>query len=78
MAVTIGFLVVALLPVAAAVSPDAAQPPDIPVAITQPLTNLPALHAPGGVRLPESVVTMLVGSGLLGLASIMRRTARHS
>lgn len=76
-ATTAGFLVMALLPVAAAVSPDPAPPSTVPVAITQPLGNLATGLAPAGAPvLPESGLIVLVGSGLLGLAALMRRTTR--
>jgi hypothetical protein len=76
-AATIGLLVTALLPVAAAVSPEAAPPADVPVAITQPIGTF-APFLPRGTTLPESGMTILVGSGLLGLAAILRKTTRHS
>jgi hypothetical protein len=72
-----GFLMVALLPVAAAVSPEPAAPPEVPVAITQPM-NFSAFGPRSGATLPESAMTILVGSGLLGLASIVRKTTKQS
>ena len=74
--VTIGLLVLALLPVAAAVSPDDAAAPDVPVAITQPIGNFAVVHSRGQAALSESAMTLLVGGGLIGLASIVRRTTR--
>lgn len=76
-AITIGVLVMALLPVMAAVSPETDAPPEIPVAITQPIGHASnALSATGSPVLPESGLILLVGSGLLGLASIVRRSTR--
>jgi hypothetical protein len=75
-ATTAGFLVLALLPVAAAVSPDAPDPAAVPVAITQPVTmSLLPTHEGRGV-LPESGLLVLVGSALMGLAAIVRRTTK--
>ncbi len=81
---TTAMLAVALLPMIAAVSPEApASTRDSPVsvAIAQPL---PAIHgAPlvAGQRsdrsnpmLPESGMLVLVGASLLGLAALVRRT----
>ena len=76
-AIRSGLLIVALLPVAAAVSPDAAQPSEVPVAITQPIGNFTAFAPGPTAMLPESGMTILVGTGLLGLAAIMRRTTKH-
>ena len=77
---TIGLMVVALLPVAAAISPDAPSPADMPMAITQPLAVLPGGplggNAGGAGVLPESGLIVLVGTALLGLASVVRRTTR--
>jgi hypothetical protein len=77
-ATTTGFLVLGLLPVAAAASPDAPPPTTtaVPVAIAQPVT-LPAFTS-DRLRpvLPETGLMMLVGSGLLALAAVVRRTTR--
>ena len=75
LATTIGFLALALLPVAAAVSPDQSAPTAIPVAIAQPVT-LPLLTTPGHGVLSDSGLLVLVGSGLIGLASVVRRTTK--
>jgi hypothetical protein len=77
-AVTIGVLVAALLPVVAAVSPEAASAPEVPVAITQPVGNLAHIIGQSSARpvLPESAMILLVGSGLLGLGTIVRRSTR--
>ncbi len=76
---TIGLMVVALLPVAAAISPDAPAASRMPMAISQPLAVLPgdALGGTGSAGvLPESGLIVLVGTALLGLASVVRRTTR--
>jgi len=75
--VMLGLMTMALLPVAAAVSAEpAAQPP---MAIVQPLGVLnTAAVASGGAVLPESGLLVLVGTGLLGLAAVVRRTTRDS
>jgi hypothetical protein len=81
---TTGLLTLALLPMMAAVSPEV--PPSaldgtMPVAIVQPLAAMdgaPLVTMPGTNRsnpmLPESGMLVLVGSALLGLAAIVRRT----
>ena len=76
-ATTIGVLVVALLPMMAAVSPEAASAPEVPVAITQPVGNIAKVigHSATPV-LPEAGMIMLVGSGLLGLGTLVRRSTR--
>ena len=74
-ATTAGFLVLALLPVAAAVSPDAPEPA-VPVAITQPVTMSLVSTQEGRPVLPESGLLVLVGSGLLGLAAVVRRATK--
>jgi hypothetical protein len=70
--ITVGFLSLALLPIMAAVPPETAAstlntlpPAQMPVAIAQPL---------GAMEVPESGLLVLVGSALLGLASVVRRT----
>jgi hypothetical protein len=75
---TSGFFTVALLPVVAAVSWAAATPVAIaqPLAATvgaAPLIEIAAAREP---VLPESVMLVLVGSGLLGIASIVSTTTR--
>jgi hypothetical protein len=72
---TAGLLMIAFLPVAAAVSAEPATPPPVPVAIAQPLAGMGPLAAVTPV-LPESGLLLLVGTGLLGLASIVRRTTK--
>jgi hypothetical protein len=75
-ATTGGLLIVALLPVAAAISPEAAAQAEIPVAITQPIAH--TAFAPATRTLPESGMLILVGSGLLALAAVVRKTTRES
>jgi len=68
----------ALLPVAATVSTNAATPDEIPVAITQPIGHISGARGPSSATpvLPETGMMMLVGSGLLGLGTIVRRSTR--
>jgi hypothetical protein len=49
-----------------------------PVAITQPLGTLGngALGFLGKVMIPEAGLLLLVGSGLMGLAAVVRRATR--
>lgn len=86
---TAGLLSVVLLPTAGAVSPDAASPIEtpsrVPVAIAQPLAAMDrgplvgmATKPSDDAMLPESGMLVLVGSALLGLASVVRRTTTHS
>lgn len=79
--VTIGLLGIASVPVIAAVPPEPpASPLDahIPMAIAQPLgARAPVLRTPVAERtamLPEPGMLVLVGSALLGLAAIVRKT----
>ena len=83
--VVMGMLCVALLPMLAAVSPEApsptAPPPRMPVAIAQPIAAMadrgPRIPATATqAMLPESGMLVLVGTGLLGLAAVVRRTTR--
>ena len=76
-ATTIGVLVVALLPMMAAVSPEAASALEVPVAITQPVANIAKVIGKSTTPvLPEARMIMLVGSGLLGLGTLVRRSTR--
>jgi hypothetical protein len=69
--------VLALLPVAAAVSPDAVPPAQVPVAIAQPIASMPLMSARASGRLlSEPGLLVLVGTGLMGLAAIVRRSTR--
>jgi len=76
-ALMIGVLVMAL-PMAATVSTNAATPDEIPVAITQPIGHISGALGPSSAApvLPETGMMMLVGSGLLGLGTIVRRSTR--
>lgn len=74
-ALTMGFLVTALLPVVAAVSSEAASATPVPVAITQPLGSLASPIAVTPV-LPESGQLLLVGTALLGLGAAVRRATK--
>jgi hypothetical protein len=84
---TAGFLSLALLPLLAAVSPEAATsafdalPAGQVQAIAQPLAAIdsrPLIGMPvnrsSNPMLPESGLLVLVGSALLGLATMVRRT----
>jgi hypothetical protein len=75
-ATTAGLLMLALLPVAAAVSPDAPSTTAVPVAIAQPIVMPVVTTAPGHAILPETGLMVLIGSGLMGLAAVVRRTTR--
>jgi hypothetical protein len=76
-ALTIGVLVAALLPVTAAVSTDPANGPEVPVAITQPVASLAhTLNSSSNPVLPESGLILLVGSALIGLGALVRRSTR--
>jgi hypothetical protein len=62
----------------------AVPPAQMPVAIAQPLGAMeggPLAAVPGATRahamLPESGLLVLVGSALLGLASVVRKTTNH-
>jgi hypothetical protein len=73
---TAGLLMTAMLPLAAAVSAQPAAPTPVPVAITQPLVAMGPLASGRTPLLPESGLLVLVGTGLMGLAAIVRRTTR--
>jgi hypothetical protein len=70
-------MMTALLPVAAAMTPDPDAAANVPMAITQPLgtmTTTPFDDDDHSGPVPESGLIVLVGTGLLGLAAIVRRT----
>jgi hypothetical protein len=74
---TVGLLTMALLPVAAAVSAEPTSATPVPVAITQPLgTKGTDILTPDTPILPESGLLVLVGSALMGLGAIVRRTTK--
>jgi hypothetical protein len=88
---TTGFLGLALLPMIGAVSPETtppvnAAPPRVPVAISQPLAAMdggslvamPSSSPAADAMLPESGMLVLVGSALMGLAAVVRRTTNNS
>ena len=86
---TTGFLGLALLPILGAVSPDPVPPPaapqGVPVAIAQPLAamksgSLVAIPSSpvADAMLPETGMLVLVGSALMGLAAVVRRTTNNS
>jgi hypothetical protein len=70
---TAGLVIMALLPVAAAVSAEPATTAAAPVAIVHPIA---AFRVGSGAILPESGLLILIGTGLLGLAAIVRRATR--
>ena len=74
---TAGLLVLALLPVAAAVSPEAAAPTPVPVAIAQPLIAPSPFFRAGSPVVPETGLMLLVGGGLLGLAAVVRKATKE-
>ena len=77
-------LAMALLPMTAAVSPEAStsvRDSSVSVAIAQPLAAIDGAPIVGVSRrgtsnpmLPESGMLVLVGSSLIGLAALVRRT----
>jgi hypothetical protein len=74
-------LILALLPMIAAVAPDAARSAvdsTMPVAMAQTLavdrSLVPFRSVPDQPVLSETAVLVLVGSSLIGLAAIVRRT----
>ena len=76
---TAGLLMIALLPLAAAVSAEPASAIPVPVAIAQPLGTMGAeLVAPATPILPEAGLLVLVGTGLMGLAAIVRRATKKN
>jgi hypothetical protein len=86
---TAGFLVAAVLPIVAAMPSEPTAPAldpsqRVPVAIAQPLAAMDTgilvaiPSTPGPARLPESGMLVLVGSALMGLAAVVRKTTdRH-
>jgi hypothetical protein len=80
----VGLLSLAVLPLVAAASTSDGAPPAsdpasqqrVPVAIAQPLAAIdrPLIGNGETAVIPESGMLVLVGSALLGLASIVRRT----
>ena len=70
-----GLFIMALLPIGAAGSAQPTTPTAVPVAITHPLGAIAALSG-ATPMLPESGLLLLVGTGLMGLATIVRRTTK--
>ena len=76
---TAGLLMIALLPVAAAASAEPASTMPVPVAIAQPLGTISTeMLAPATPILPEAGLLVLVGTGLMGLAAIVRRATKNN
>ena len=82
---TAALLGLALWPAMAAVSRDTVPPSRMPVAISQPLVAmgdtgpiLPIPPRPHEPLLSETGMLVLVGSGLLGVAALVRRTTKDS
>ena len=74
---TAGLLIMALLPVAAVVSAEPSSQAQVPVAIAQPLGAMGSEIVPSDTPiLSESGLLMLVGTGLMGLGAIVRRTTK--
>jgi hypothetical protein len=75
---TAGLVIAAFLPVAAAASAEPTSSTPVPVAIAQPLgTRGTEILTPDTPLLPETGLLVLVGSGLLGLAAIVRRATKR-
>ena len=71
-------MLLAMLPAAAAMSPAGTTTADIPMAVTQPMVvGLPAVHSPMADALSAPGILAVVGTGLMGLASIVRRITRN-
>jgi hypothetical protein len=83
---TVGLLVLALVPIIGAASPESPlsvndEPSRVPVAIAQPLAvmkgnslvTIPA-SPKADAMLPESGMLVLVGSALMGLAAVVRKS----
>jgi hypothetical protein len=73
--ITTGLLVLALLPVAAAVSSETAVPTLAAVVITRPFTGATTVLSTGAIppRLTESGWLLLIGGGLMALGVAVRR-----
>ena len=78
---TVGLLALALLPILGTVSPKPSPtieaPSRVPVAIAQPLAATMPSEAASDAMLSESGMLVLVGTALMGLAFLVRRTT-HS
>ena len=72
------FMLVALLPAAAFMAPAADRPQDVALSIAQPMSGWPTVRGFAGRDLTSTPgLLVLVGTALMGLASIVRRTTRH-
>lgn len=70
-------MVLAMLPMVAAMSPaGSAATPEIAMSIAQPIVNVPAVPSHGTSAFIDSAVLALVGSALMGIASIVRRATK--
>jgi hypothetical protein len=68
----------AFLPLAGGVSAEPSSQTPMPVAIAQPLSAISPEMVPSDTPvLPESGLLILVGTALMGLASIVRRTTKN-
>jgi hypothetical protein len=74
--ITTGLLILAMLPAAAAVPVQPATSPQVPVAIAQPLVTVGPFGRGAAPLLPESGLIALIGTGLFGLAAIVRKTTK--
>lgn len=78
---TAGIFSLALLPIIGAVAPNDSQainaPSRMPVAIAQPLAAALPSDTASDAMLPESGMLLLVGTALMGLAFLVRRTTNH-
>lgn len=83
-ALMIGLLTMALLPVTAAIpsyepAHGSATMATVPLAIAQPIAAFPVsplADTEVGRLLPESGLMILIGSGLMGLAAVVRRSTK--
>jgi hypothetical protein len=77
-AATTGLLVLALLPVAAAVSSETAVPTLAAVALTQPFSGAATFFPHGTIpsRWAESGWLLLIGGGLMALGIVARKATR--
>ena len=69
-------MIVALLPMAVAVSTVGAAGPDMALAVTQPTVSISAVTSHGTSALLDSGILALVGTGLMAIASLVRRTTK--
>jgi hypothetical protein len=70
-------MIVALVPMVVAVSPVGAAAPDVALAVTQPVVSIPVIATHATHALLDSGVLALVGTALMALASLVRRTTRN-